>query len=67
MTQIYFILLLILVLVFAFIIFNKNYTKKHNNVSFLEESKTQKTLKKIVITDDILRVSEDIFRIGSFL
>ena len=44
MTKTFFIFLMIFLLIFY--IFNKNYEKKHNNKSFLQETKTDKVLKK---------------------
>ena len=65
MTTTFFIFLLIFLLIFH--LFNKKYEKKHNNKSFLQETKTDKALKNLVIADDIFRVSNDISKISILL
>lgn len=60
------IFIFILILILTLIIFNEQYEKKHNNISFFQEKKTKKALGKIILADDIMRIFDFIFKIGSF-
>jgi len=64
MGRTFFIFLMIFVLFFY--LFNKKYEKKHHGKSFLQESETDKVFRKVVIADDILRVSDDLSKITNY-
>lgn len=50
----------IMILLIAFLKFNVEYEKKHNNVSILNETKVKKTLHTFSLLDIMSRLGEDI-------
>ena len=58
MTQIYFIFILTLCLIFS--IYNAGFEKKHGGKSILQENKVKETVKKVTFIDELYRIFTDV-------
>jgi hypothetical protein len=58
MTQIFFIFILIICLIFS--IYNAGFEKKHDGKSILQEKKVKETVKKVTFVDELYRIFTDV-------
>ena len=58
MTQIFFIFILIICMIFS--IYNAGFEKKHGGKSVLQEGKVRETVKKATFIDELYRIFTDV-------